>query len=127
MPGPVLTFDGMNAAQSGCNCLPSDSDGDVGPNNYVNVVNTSIKIFDKSGNPLNGANGTTFNSFFHDLGAGNPCGKAGNGAIPDSSDAAVKAKLQTIADSAAPGLTTTDLAAAQKAAQSTADAIGAAK
>jgi len=62
-----------------------------------------------------------------DAAAGNPCGKAGAGAIPDSSDAAVKAKLQTIADSAAPGLTTTDLAAAQKAAQSTADAIAAAK
>ena len=62
-----------------------------------------------------------------DAAAGNPCGKAGNGAIPDSSDAAVKAKLQTIADSAAPSLTTTDLATAQKAAQTTADAIGAAK
>ena len=69
MPGPVLAFDGMNAAQSSCGCLPSDSDGDVGPNHYVNVVNTSIKIFDKSGNPLNGANGTTFNSFFAPLGS----------------------------------------------------------
>ena len=58
-----------------------------------------------------------------DAAAGNPCGKAGAGAIPDSTDAAQKAKLQTIADSAGPGLTTTDLAAAQKAAQSTADAI----
>ena len=72
MPGPVLTFDGMNAAQSGCSCLPPDSDGDVGPNHYVNVVNTSIKIFDKSGNPLNGANGTTFNSFFAPLGSSTP-------------------------------------------------------
>jgi len=62
-----------------------------------------------------------------DAAAGNPCGKAGAGAIPDSTDAAVKAKLQTIADSAASGLTSTDLAAAQKSAQATADAIGAAK
>ena len=62
-----------------------------------------------------------------DASAGNPCGKAGTGAIPDSTDAALKAKLQTIADAAAPGLSTTDMAAAQKAAQSTADAIGAAK
>ena len=38
-------------------------------------------------------------------------------------DAAQKAKLQSIADAAGPGLTTTDLATAQKAAQSTADAI----
>jgi hypothetical protein len=86
MSGPVLTFDGMNAAQSGCSCLPSDSDGDVGPNHYVNVVNTSIKIFDKSGNPLNGANGTTFNSFFHDLGAGNPCGNNQNGGNQNRGD-----------------------------------------
>jgi hypothetical protein len=62
-----------------------------------------------------------------DASAGNPCAKAGNGAIPDSMDAAQKAKLQAIADAAAPGLTTTDLATAQKTAQSTADAIGAAK
>ena len=59
----------------------------------------------------------------HNENAGNPCGKAGSGAIPDSTDAAQKAKLQSIADAAEPGLTTTDLAAAQKAAQSTADAI----
>ena len=62
-----------------------------------------------------------------DAAAGNPCGKAGAGAIPDSTDAAQKAKLQSIVDSATPGLTATDLASAQKTAQATADAIGAAK
>ena len=62
-----------------------------------------------------------------DAAAGNPCGKAGAGAIPDSTDAAMKTKLQSIADAAEPGLTTTDLATAQKTAQATADAIGAAK
>jgi S-layer homology domain len=82
MPGPVLTFDGMNAAQSGCPCLPPDSDGDVGPNHYVNVVNSSIKVFDKSGNPLNGANGTTFNSFFAPLGNSTPCGAGQNKGDP---------------------------------------------
>ena len=73
-------------------------------------------------NCLVGPNGKGF-----DAAAGNPCGKAGSGAIPDSTDTAMKAKLQSIADAAQPGLTTTDLATAQKAAQSTADAIGAAK
>jgi hypothetical protein len=82
MPPPLLTFDGMNSVQSGCGCLPPDSDGDVGPNHYVNAVNTSIKIFDKSGNPLNGANGTTFNSFFAPIGAGNPCGANQNRGDP---------------------------------------------
>ena len=51
MPSPILTFAGMNSTQSGCGCLPPDSDGDVGPNHYVNSVNSSIKIFDKLGNP----------------------------------------------------------------------------
>src|SRR5439155_26052914 len=35
MPAPVLTFDGINAANSGCGCTPPDTDGDVGPNHYV--------------------------------------------------------------------------------------------
>src|SRR5438067_6725934 len=72
MPAPLLTFDGMNSSQSGCLCLPPDTDGDVGPNHYVQSVNSSIKIFDKNGNPLNGPNGTTYNSFFLTL-AGTPC------------------------------------------------------
>src|SRR6266436_2594862 len=78
MPSPILTFAGMNSTQSGCGCLPPDSDGDVGPNHYVNSVNSSIKIFDKLGNPLNGTNGTTYNSFFSALGTGNPCGNNKN-------------------------------------------------
>ena len=78
MPGPILTFDGMNSAQSGCLCLPPDTDGDVGPNHYVQSVNSSIKIFDKNGNPLNGPNGTTYNSFFLTL-AGTPCSGFNNG------------------------------------------------
>ena len=31
MPSPILTFAGMNSTQSGCGCLPPDSDGDVAP------------------------------------------------------------------------------------------------
>jgi hypothetical protein len=58
---------------------------------------------------------------------GNPCAKAGNGAIPDSADAAQKTKLATAVASAKSGIAATDLAAAQKDATATADAIGAAK
>ena len=82
MPAPLLTFDGMNSVQSACGCLPPDSDGDVGPNHYVNAVNSRIKIFDKSGNPLNGVNGTTFNSFFAAIGTSNPCGNNRNQGDP---------------------------------------------
>ena len=73
-------------------------------------------------NCLVGPSGTGF-----DASAGNPCGKAGNGAIPDSTDAAQKTKLQSAVADASAGLSATDVAAAQKAAQTTADAIGAAK
>ena len=72
-------------------------------------------------NCLVGPNGKGF-----DAAAGNPCGKAGNGAIPDSTDAAQKAKLTSIAMSAEAGVGNADLAASQKAAKDTADAIAAA-
>src|ERR1700712_1463480 len=45
-----------------------------------------------------------------DAAAGNPCAKAGNGAIADSTDAAQKAKLTNIAASAKTGVGSTDLA-----------------
>jgi hypothetical protein len=61
-----------------------------------------------------------------DAAAGNPCGKAGPGAIPDTTDAAKKAKLTSIAASAKAGVGNADLAAAQKAAKDTADAVAAA-
>ena len=35
MPSPILTFAGMNSTQSGCGCFPPDTDGDVGPNHYI--------------------------------------------------------------------------------------------
>src|SRR5213075_2523995 len=78
MPAPLLTFDGMNSSQSSCLCLPPDTDGDVGPNHYVQSVNSSIKIFDKSGNPLNGPNGTTYNSLFAAMGSSTACGSGSN-------------------------------------------------
>ncbi len=74
-------------------------------------------------NCLVGPAGTGF-----DAAAGNPCAKAGTGAIPESTDAAQKAKLQAAVTTATPGLAAgADLATAQKAAQATADAVAAAK
>jgi hypothetical protein len=62
-----------------------------------------------------------------DEAAGNPCGKAGAGAIVDSTDAAQKAKLTKIAADAKAGVGNSDLAASQAAAKATADAVAAAK
>jgi hypothetical protein len=46
----------------------------------------------------------------------NPCQKLGNGAIPDTTDAAMKPKLTAALAKAQAGLKTDDLAAAKKAA-----------
>jgi hypothetical protein len=71
-------------------------------------------------NCLVGPAGTGF-----DAAAGNPCGKAGNGAIPDSMDAAQKAKLTSIAANAKTGVGSSDLATVQKAAKDTVAALAA--
>ena len=75
MPGPLLTFDGLTAGQA-CACAPPDSDGDVGPNHYVEAVNVAFRVFDKTGTPLSPV--TTYNSFFSSL-TGTPCANANDG------------------------------------------------
>ncbi len=77
MASPTNTFAGMNS-NLGCNgCLPPDTDGDVGPNHYVQSVNSSIRIHDKVGNVLAGP--ITYNSFFSAMGTATPCGANVNG------------------------------------------------
>src|SRR5207253_1893764 len=49
IPSPLLTFEGLSAAQA-CACAPPDSDGDVGPSHYVEAINVAFKVFDKNGN-----------------------------------------------------------------------------
>jgi hypothetical protein len=44
MPSPLLTFDGINSVN---NLIPPDTNGDVGPNDYVQSVNTVFQVFDK--------------------------------------------------------------------------------
>jgi Kelch motif len=73
MPGPLFTFEG-NADT--CGCQPSDSEGDVGPNHYIEAINETIQIYDKSGNTLSGP--TSYNSFFSGL-TGTPCTNANDG------------------------------------------------
>ena len=73
MPPPLLTFEGMNVSETFCNCAPPDSDGDVGPNHYVEALNVAFRVYDKSGNPLTPP--TTFNSLFAPL-AGTPSAAA---------------------------------------------------
>jgi hypothetical protein len=62
-------------------------------------------------NCLEGPKGKDFDS-----GNENPCAKSGNGAIPDTSDLAIKAKLQAAVVTAEAGIASNDEAVAKKAA-----------
>ena len=49
----TTTFEGLADTDNGAGLVnPSDSNGAVGPNHYVEVVNNRVRVFDKSGNPL---------------------------------------------------------------------------
>jgi hypothetical protein len=80
MPGPLLTFEGVAATQSGCGCAPPDSDGDIGLNHYVEAINSSYAVYDKAGNLLAGP--ITYNTLFSPLGTSTPCGNNQNHGDP---------------------------------------------
>lgn len=76
MPAPVQNFAGVkNADNLPDSALPPDTNGDVGPNHYVQMVNLSFAIWDKSGTLLYGpaANNTLWNGF------GGPCETSNDG------------------------------------------------
>jgi hypothetical protein len=79
MPPPLLTFEGGAAAQF-CACAPPDTDGDVGPNHYVEAINNAYAIYDKNGNLLAGP--ITYNTLFGPLPDTNPCGNNQNHGDP---------------------------------------------
>src|ERR1043166_9728364 len=72
MPPPELIFAGTDRNGSGCNCRPPDTNGDVGPNHYMQTVNSGFRVFDKSGNALTPF--IDYKPFFAPLGSGTPCG-----------------------------------------------------
>ena len=66
---PNPTFDGIELGDPGAGFIPPDTNGDVGPNHYVQTVNSAIAIFDKRGNTLAGP--MPINTLFGPLGG--PC------------------------------------------------------
>ena len=69
-PAPLTTFKGLDLTNWGGG-WPPDTHGDVGPNHYIQAVNTSVGIFDK-------ATGTrlaafTINNFFVAAGGSGAC------------------------------------------------------
>lgn len=74
-PDPTLNFDGIGYTGS----VPPDTIGDVGPNHYVQAVNASFAIYDKSGAQLKAP--TNINQLWASANAGNRC-KARNDGDP---------------------------------------------
>ena len=48
MPATILNFDGVLYPGVNCNCSPPDTNGAVGATQYVQWVNTSFAVFNKS-------------------------------------------------------------------------------
>ena len=63
------SFDGLSNADNSLDVIPPDTNGDVGPSNYVEFVNLAFAIYSKTGTRLYGpADGSTLWSGF-----GGPC------------------------------------------------------
>jgi hypothetical protein len=72
IPAPAVSFEGVNNRNG---VYPPDTNGDVGPNHYVQTVNLSFQIWNKSGTSLYGpANTNTIWSGF-----GGPCATRNDG------------------------------------------------
>jgi hypothetical protein len=69
-PAPLTTFDGLDFATWGAG-HPPDTNGDVGPNYYIQTINTSIGVFRKSDGVRVAA--FTFNTFMSQGHFGNLC------------------------------------------------------
>ena len=63
MPGILQDFEGLNSRNG---YLPPDTVGDVGPNHYVQMVNSSLQIFNKDGSTALGP--VDSNTIWTDLG-----------------------------------------------------------
>ncbi|HLF37052.1 MAG TPA: hypothetical protein VI520_03860, partial [Anaerolineales bacterium] len=72
MPDTDQNFEGLGNVN---NVLPPDPNGDVGPDHYVQTVNLSFAIWDKSGQLLYGP--ANLNTLWQ--GFGGPCETTNNG------------------------------------------------
>src|SRR5512140_2207907 len=79
IPTPTATFEGQGAGLAGftVQSAPPDTDGDVGPNHFVQIVNSGVTIFNKAGVKLLGPVNT--NTFFANFAAGTNCQNTNDG------------------------------------------------
>jgi hypothetical protein len=72
---PLQSFDGLDQAGWGAG-WPPDTVGDVGPNHYVQAVNTSFAVFSKTGTRITAL---TFNTLWSGAGTGTACDSSNDG------------------------------------------------
>jgi hypothetical protein len=82
MPAPLNTFEGQGSVDSGggaagCLCEPPDTNGAVGPTQYVQMVNSVFSVYDKAGTRLSGP--TQINALFSALPADSRCRATNDG------------------------------------------------
>ncbi|MFN0278126.1 MAG: hypothetical protein ACKVRN_05925 [Pyrinomonadaceae bacterium] len=76
MPTPIISFNAMTFNLNGSG-FPPDTVGDVGPNHYVQAVNTSVGIYNKT---TGAAFSTfTFNTLWSGAATGTPCDASNDG------------------------------------------------
>ena len=51
---PATSFEGASKVSQGFGVAPADTDGDIGPNHYVQMVNNAFQIFNRAGTTLYG-------------------------------------------------------------------------
>ncbi len=73
LPTPAVSFEGISQANTisadpNQGFLPPDTNGAVGPNHYVQTVNSCFRVWNKSGSPV--TNTTSFVTLFSALGCG---------------------------------------------------------
>ena len=74
IPGTSTNFEGMSIFDTialGQGYLPPDTEGDVGPNHYVQTVNSTWRVWNKAGVPQTPV--MTLGSLFNSLPVGNLC------------------------------------------------------
>src|ERR1044071_3382195 len=56
LPSPATNFEGQGAGLPGSTVTsaPPDTDGDIGLNHYVQIVNNQVTVFSRTGSPLFG-------------------------------------------------------------------------
>jgi hypothetical protein len=75
IPGPTSSFKGLDFNNWGAG-WPPDPVGDVGPNHFIQAVNTSIGIFNKAGTRLAAF---TFDALWSGAGTGTACDNSNGG------------------------------------------------